>query len=155
MTDITAIASDNTIEIPSGFEVSVIDSGKEISFDKDQRGVVVLHIWASWCSYCRREHKLWQHLTKKKGVLYVAATFREQPENSMKYLQAQPAPFDRYVYLDPTNAKKISARTIPDTLLICGNKILYRHTGSMQKKSFNQFLDTELELAIKQCEQMT
>ena len=149
-----AVITDELTVIPSDFRLETIDSGDEIQLNNKRKGLVVAHIWASWCSYCRREHKLWQALPKEKNVLYVAISYRESPEISLSYLKYQPAPFDRYAYLDTDNAKKIGVRTIPHTLVICRDKVLYRHTGSMQNSTFKQLLTRDVQRAAKQCEEM-
>ena len=141
--------------IPADFRLVTIDSGDEIQLNKKRQGLVVAHVWASWCSYCRREHKLWQELPKQADVLYIAISFREAPEISLSYLAREPAPFNRYAYLDADNAKKIGVRTIPDTLIICRDQVLYRHIGSMKSKAFQQLLVNNVQRAVKQCEELT
>ena len=144
----------STSAIPEQFYVTDIKSGQRVRFNAKHKELIVLHAWASWCSYCRREHRLWQTLTKQKGVRYIAMTFREQPAQSMRYLEHSPAPFDQFVYLNQAQAKVINVKTIPDTMIICQDKILYRRVGSMNSLKFNQVLGDEVARAQLLCKQM-
>ena len=117
-----------------------IDGQSEINIS-ETKNVVVLHIWASWCGYCRREHELWCRMNKKPGVDYYSVSFRESPEDAMTFLAEKGDPFDQHFTLDYENAKKINARTIPDTLVIYQNKIIFRHRGSMNEEKFDRFIN--------------
>ena len=138
------------VTIPDQFTLDALDNRAQIQFT-DNGQVTVLHLWASWCGYCRREHSLWVNLIKLKHVKYISATYRESAEKGLEFLKQFPVAFDRITRLDDTNARLIKAKTVPDTIIICGNEIVYRHTGSMNQHQFHQIMSVKLRQAVQQC----
>lgn len=128
------------VHITEQINLVSIDGEKDINI-AESKNVIVMHIWASWCGYCRREHELWSRISKKPGVEYYSVSFRERPEDTINYLNEKGDPFDKHFMLDYDNAKKINVKTIPDTIVIYQNKIMFRNKGSMDKKKFDQLLE--------------
>ena len=129
--------------------LQTLDSGEDIMTDASD-DFLVLHLYASWCGYCRAEYPLWQQLNKIPGVQYIAVTFRESATSGITFFDKNNTAFDRHVYLDREQAQSLSARLIADTLVLYKGHIILRQRGSFNKKSFNLFFNEQLPSKIKQ-----
>ena len=56
------------------------------------RGPALINIWASWCAPCRVEHPELMRL-KGQGVRVIGVAWKDQPENSRKFLRELGDPF--------------------------------------------------------------
>ena len=136
------------IGITNPIELYALDGKPDIKMSNHNK-VVVLHIFASWCGYCRRDHELWKGVNKIAGVEYYAVSYREQGEYGKRFLETSgDNPFDRHLMLDLDNAKKMHVQMIPDTIVMYNNKILARNRGTMNKDKFEKFTHEKLQNAV-------
>lgn len=136
------------VNVTNTLELYGLDGKGDIKMDNNNK-VVVLHMFASWCGYCRREHELWKGIKKIEGVEYYAVSYREQGQYGKRFLDTSGNnPFDRHLMLDLDNAKKINVHMIPDTIVMYNNKILARNRGTMNKDKFEKFTGEKLKKAI-------
>ena len=97
--------------------------------------LVIISLWATWCVPCKNEldainevYQDWQDETKVK--LYAVSIDDARTVNRVKPL-VNGKGWDFKVLLD-TNSdlkRKLNAPSIPLTLLVKNNKIVYRHSG--------------------------
>ncbi|MEC8881833.1 MAG: thioredoxin fold domain-containing protein [Pseudomonadota bacterium] len=136
------------VDVTNTIELYALDGKADIKMSNNKK-VVVLHVFASWCGYCRKEHELWKGINKIEGVEYYAVSYREQGEYGKRFLETSGNnPFDRHLMLDLDNAKKINVHMIPDTIVMYNNKILARNRGTMNKDKFEKFTGEKLQKAI-------
>lgn len=136
--DSIGVAMDRT------FVMQEVDTQRVFSpVDQDQ--IIVLHIFASWCHYCRREHAMWKSLQKIDGVGYYAVVHREQGVYGKQFIESRGEnPFDGILVLDGENARKIQVHMVPDTIVLYKNRILDRKKGSLSQKRFTQMTGDNL-----------
>ena len=138
----------NGVDVTNTVELYALDGKGDIKMNNNNK-VVVLHMFASWCGYCRKEHQLWKEIKKIEGVEYYAVSYREQGEYGKRFLETSgDNPFDRHLMIDLDNAKKINVQMIPDTIVMYNNKILARNRGTMNKEKFQKFTGEKLQRAI-------
>ena len=112
-------------------------SGNTININEatDQDNVVVVSLWATWCVPCLKEldaisevYDEWQNETK---VELIAVSV----DDSRTVKRVKPLingkGWDYTILLDTNNDLKrsLGAATVPLTLLIKNNQIVYRHSG--------------------------
>lgn len=100
-----------------------------------QGKVVLLNIWASWCSGCKKEMPLFQNVQdiyKNKGFTFVAVNIDDNKKNALKFLNKLekktgmkinfPVLYDK----DKSLAKKYNPIGLPASYLIDNNGIIVR-----------------------------
>jgi len=107
-------------------------NSQELSADSN---VVVVSLWATWCVPCIKEldaiseiYQDWQEETKVK--LYAVSIDDSRGVKRVKPL-VNGKGWDYTVLLDTNNDFKraLGAATVPLTLLVKNNEIVYRHSG--------------------------
>lgn len=111
--------------------------GKTINVQKAaaQDNVVVISLWATWCVPCLKEldaiSELYDEWQAETNVQLIAVSV----DDSRTIKRVKPLingkGWDYTVLLDTNNDLKraLGAATVPLTLLIKDNKIVYRHSG--------------------------
>ena len=136
------------VGVPKTTTLYALDGKSDLKLE-DNDSITVLHIFASWCPYCKNEHVLWEGVNKIEGIKYYAVTYREYAEKGKIFLKNRVNPFDRHFILDVENARNLQVHTVPDTLVMYKNKILLRNKGSIKKGKFERFTNEKL-LNLKQ-----
>ncbi len=105
---------------------------KDISKDGQ---LVVVSLWATWCVPCKNEldaindvYKNWQDETNVK--LYAISVDDSRTVKRVKpMVNGKSWPYE--ILLDTNNDLKrmLGAATVPLTLIVKNNKVLYRHSG--------------------------
>lgn len=100
---------------------------------KDQ--LVVISLWATWCVPCLKEleaiDNVYAEWQKETGVqLYAISVDDARTAKRVRPL-VNGKSWDYNILLDPNNEFKraVGAASIPMTLVVKNNKILYRHSG--------------------------
>lgn len=111
--------------------------------------ISVVNVWASWCVPCRQEHPVITEIGKLKDVQLLGLNYKDNPENALRFLGTLGNPFAG-VGVDPRGQVAIDwgVYGIPETFLVGSDgKILYKHVGPMDAKTYTEKFLVELKKA--------
>jgi peroxiredoxin len=112
-------------------------SGGTINIQKaaSSENVVIVSLWATWCVPCLKEldaiSEVWDEWQAETNVELIAVSI----DDSRTVKRVKPLingkGWDYEILLDTNNDLKraLGASTVPLTLLVKNNKIVYRHSG--------------------------
>ena len=114
-------------------------------------GVTIVSLWATWCVPCLKEldaiSEVWDEWQEETNVKLIAVSV----DDSRTVKRVKPLingkGWDYQILLDTNNDLKraLGASTVPLTLLIKDNKIVYKHSGYSSGAEFELF-DKIMEL---------
>jgi thiol-disulfide isomerase/thioredoxin len=128
------------------FKLALLDGG-EVELSKLQdKNIVLLDFWATWCGPCRQVMPALSEISKEykpKGVRYLAVNLREDPAKIQSFLKSAGLKIEVPLDKDGSVAKLYKVRGIP-TMAIVDKKGVVRdvHVGSSPK------LKTELKKTL-------
>ena len=137
-------------ELPN-IDITTID-GKTVNIKEvsNQENVVIISLWATWCLPCIKEldaiSEIYEDWQEETNVELIAVSV----DNSRTVKRVKPLingkGWEYIVLLDTNNDLKnaLGAATVPLTLLIKDNKIVFRHSG------YNPGAEFELYEKIKE-----
>lgn len=122
-------------ELPN-VDLTTMDGGTiNIQKAADSDNVVVISLWATWCVPCLKEldaiSEVWDEWQEETNVELLAVSV----DDSRTVKRVKPLingkGWDYTILLDSNNDLKraLGASTVPLTLLIKDDKIVYRHSG--------------------------
>lgn len=100
----------------------------------------VVHIWASWCGICMKEHPLWVDMQKKYNFPLIGILYRDKPQKITRFLSTREDP---YLHLlgDPSGGVGVDLGIvgIPATFVVdAKGKICYVHFGQTTRSEFEK-----------------
>ena len=115
------------------FELPKLGDSSSKATPLDMKGhVVLLNVWASWCSACVDEQ--WFLLTlAQQGVLIYGLNYKDNDKAARHWLKKWGNPY-RMVFADTTGrvAMDLGVYGAPETFLVDKTGVIrYRHVGSM------------------------
>ncbi|MDH3975026.1 MAG: TlpA family protein disulfide reductase [Deltaproteobacteria bacterium] len=141
------------------FDLRELGGEKKYSLSDFKGQVILLNIWASWCSGCKEEmpHFIYfQQLYNKADFLIVAASVDRKEEDSLKFLKKLEKKAGREVNFlvlmdeDKKIAKDYNPFGLPASYLIDGEgKIIKSFYGSLKESSLND-LKAKIENLVKE-----
>lgn len=102
----------------------------------------VLNIWASWCTSCRQEHKLFNQLAEQYPVNLVGLNFKDQSDAAKQWLQELGNPY-QVVLHDPEGKSGIDwgVYGVPETFVVDHQGIIrHKFTGPVSKEQIENTL---------------
>jgi cytochrome c biogenesis protein CcmG, thiol:disulfide interchange protein DsbE len=118
---------------------------------RELRGaVVLLNVWASWCTACIDEQVFMLQLARE-GVPIYGLNYKDKPEHAQQWLAQWGNPY-KLVMVDPDGKAAIDLGVYgaPETFLVDSTGIIrYRHAGVMTQEIWLN----ELSPLMKQLEQ--
>lgn len=96
---------------------------------RDYRGkIVVVNVWASWCSPCREEHPILLGLQRTygpRGLQVVGINMRDKPESARRFLaDTGGAAYPSVIDADARMAVEWGTFAVPETYLVDGKGII-------------------------------
>lgn len=132
-------------ELPN-IELTTIE-GKTINFQKatTSDNIVIVSLWATWCVPCLKEldaiSEVWDDWQDETNVELIAVSV----DDSRTVKRVKPLingkGWDYTILLDTNNDLKraLGASTVPLTLLVKNNKIIFRHSGYSPGSEFELY----------------
>jgi cytochrome c biogenesis protein CcmG, thiol:disulfide interchange protein DsbE len=111
--------------------------------------VTVINVFASWCGPCREEHPLLQKLADMQRVKLVGLAYKDQAENTLKFLTELGNPFSA-VGVDQKGRAGIDwgVYGVPETFIVGKDgRIAYKHVGPLNEALFTDVLLPEIAKA--------
>ena len=117
--------------------------------------VTLVNIFASWCGPCRDEHPMLMQLAadeglKAKGVRIAGLAYKDEPENSRRFLGALGNPY-ALIGVDKTGRASIDwgVYGVPETFVVRGDgTIAYKYIGPISPSGLKDKLLPEIEKAL-------
>lgn len=107
----------------------------------------VVHIWASWCGACIKEHGALMKLVENHPVSMVGVIYRDEPEKALTILKKKGNPF-KYLLNDKGGrlGKSLGILGTPETFVIDPSGTIRFHvSGAMDKETIDEELVPVLE----------
>lgn len=124
--------------VPSFSQPSLLNTSK-VYTEHDLRGQYTLvHVWASWCVNCAKEHPVWFKLEKEWNGRLLGLNYKDTLQNARNWLIDNGNPFEDHLY-DPLGelGSLINITGSPETIVINPNGyIIYRHQGPITDDIF-------------------
>lgn len=133
------IASESNTPIPK-FNIPTLTKGKYLSNKAFHGHVTLLNVWASWCGYCRSEHKML--LSIKKTVPIYGLDYKDNPESAQEWLNQAGNPYV-LVGVDESGevGNLLGVSGTPKTYVIDKHgRIRYEYTGGIDKSGWQDEL---------------
>ncbi len=117
--------------------------GRKVSLPDDLKGRVgLVHFWASWCPYCRKEilaiESLFQQF-KSKGFLPYSINVGENTAAVEAYLASLKVSYSIPLDADSSTAKRYGITGIPSTFIVDrGGLIRIKILGEINKDELNK-----------------
>tara|TARA_B100001250_G_C19788444_1_gene785266 strand:- start:702 stop:1220 length:519 start_codon:yes stop_codon:yes gene_type:complete len=102
----------------------------------DEKKIMVINIWSSWCIPCRKEHQYIKKLSEINNLKLVGLNYKDKTKNAQNFLNEFGNPFD--IILSDTDGTKsifLGAYGVPETIILDEElKILRKYIGPINSK---------------------
>lgn len=129
-------------DVPT-FKLPLLYQPQVFFTNKDFNGkVALLNVWASWCYPCSVEQPMLQKISTDYHVPIYSINYKDKPEDAKTWLHDNGNP---YVLIGADRAGDaaidLGVYGTPETFLISAQgKIIYRHVGIIDQKSWDDIL---------------
>lgn len=131
------------------FSLPLLEDPQKTLKTEDLKGqVVMLNVWASWCTSCRQEHPVLLDLAKRKQVALYGLNYKDQREAGLNWLQQAGNPYLASIQdADGRTGINWGVYGIPETFILDRQGVIrHKHTGPLTVET----LETELLPLIEQ-----
>jgi cytochrome c biogenesis protein CcmG/thiol:disulfide interchange protein DsbE len=128
--------------LPSFSLPNLFNPSQKISNTQLQGKVILLNVWASWCSICANENDFLLYLSKQPQVILYGMNYRDSTPNAKRFLQRYGNPF-RVIFTDEYSdtAIDLGVYGTPETFVIDKKgKIRYKYVGGITQSAWQQTL---------------
>ncbi len=93
---------------------------------KNTKKIIILNFWATWCTSCIEELPLLHSLQKKnKDAQFFAISAGDSKRKIKKFIKKYPFNYNILMDKDKAYSKSIGVESLPVTIIIKGNTIVY------------------------------
>ncbi len=123
--------------------------GKEVFLSEFKRKLLVIHSFASWCTYCAEELKNLARLKEIYGDdIQIVAVNRAEPESDARTFTDNLSLTGIEILLDPEDAfyKEIEGYAMPETVFISNSgEVLFHERGPLKMQAVIERINVMLE----------
>lgn len=104
--------------------------------------ISLLNIWATWCTACEMEHELLMEIKTKYNIPIYSINYKENIPIVVSWLQKKGNPYTA-TGIDVTGNTVIDLGIYgtPETFIVdAAGKIIYRHVGALNRKTWLEVL---------------
>lgn len=125
---------------PSFSLADVRDPHKIITLGNLKGEPTIVHIWATWCSICVKEHDEWLKITKKWPIRLMGVVYRDQPNVVLNVLQQQGDPYQLLLNDEAgTLGLNLGLVGTPETFLVDAQGVIQlQHLGPVNRDVFEK-----------------
>jgi cytochrome c biogenesis protein CcmG/thiol:disulfide interchange protein DsbE len=134
--------ADSGTALPAFNVPTLIPAGKQLSNKTFAGKVSLLHVWASWCKYCRTEHSMLMKIKNEYNVPIYSLDYRDNPVNAKAWLKMQGNPYV-LVGNDASGdaASSLGVYGTPETFVIDKHGMSrYHYVGAIDQGSWDDTL---------------
>jgi cytochrome c biogenesis protein CcmG/thiol:disulfide interchange protein DsbE len=125
--------SNDPRQLPSALIGKPIPEVSAAEFKELKGRVVLLNVWATWCTACEEEHATLMEIAKNKAVIIYGLNYKDESQKAAQFLEQRGNPYVK-TGSDPEGRIGIEwgVYGAPETFLIDQQGIIrYRHTGTL------------------------
>tara|TARA_B100000686_G_scaffold316998_1_gene365364 strand:+ start:473 stop:940 length:468 start_codon:yes stop_codon:yes gene_type:complete len=102
----------------------------------EDKKLMAINIWASWCLPCRDEHEYIKNLSDIDNLKLVGLNYKDKIKNAEKFLKEFGNPYDTILSdTDGTKSIFLGAYGVPETLILDRElKILKKYVGPINSE---------------------
>jgi len=105
----------------------------------DLKGKVsIVHVWATWCGICIKEHQAWMSIKEKWPYDFVSILYRDDPQKVLDLLAARGNPYT-YVLNDEKGKLGLDLGLVgtPESFIVDKDGIIrFHHVGALNAHVF-------------------
>ena len=106
----------------------------------DEKKIILVNFWASWCPPCRVEHPQLEKISLMDDVKIIGVNYKDDEFSAIEFIKKYGNPYNR-LGSDPfgRNAIDWGVYGVPETFVLDKmGKILYRHPGPITKTIYKK-----------------
>lgn len=128
----------------------LMDTTKQINNRDLVNRIVILNVWASWCSTCYLEHPVLMDLAKNKKIFLLGLNYKDSRIGALHWLKKEGNPYQRIAFDQRGDVGiDLGVTGVPETFVIDKQGIVrLKHTGAVTHK----LLDEKILPLIQQLE---
>lgn len=127
-------------DVPN-FALPTIHAPDKLMTPNDFKGhVILLNVWATWCSACQMELPMLMKIKSQYHVSIYGIDYKDQPADAVKWLKENGNPYVMVGSDSSGNAAiDLGVYGTPETFVISPyGKIIYRHIGVIDENTWKE-----------------